>query len=312
MGLAALGYCREIVKAQARLWTAIVLGLFFLASTILSPRSDLSKGLLILFSASVVVQCFRFWRRVVPLRVRLGWSPGAPVWLVLLTPLSVAVLSAQLLDAFVVSPTVVSGTSMTPTLRSGDLTLLWRGAYGVASPFGHGYLFPGAGPQRGDVITFTYRDKVALTKRVIGIPGDTVEVNRDLVKVNGTVLRQGEPRPAQLSPLPDTGSIELTPASRFVTEALGNRHYEVLERPGHAAVVAPHPRAFARRERFPCSFEQEVLRCVVPACQVFVLGDNRPVSADSRMLGLMLFDEIDGKSVMRLHWQGAAPLLSRL
>jgi signal peptidase I len=75
---------------------------------------------------------------------------------------------------FVLLPCVISGGSMEPTIRSHGFTFCWRGRY----------LF-GKTPQRGDIVIIKYTDDVFFLKRVIGLPGETIEFRRGQLFVNG-------------------------------------------------------------------------------------------------------------------------------
>jgi signal peptidase I len=78
---------------------------------------------------------------------------------------------------FVVSPSIVVGDSMAPTLESWDLC--WMGRV-------HDYR-----PRRGEIVMFRTADDPPLyfVKRVVGLPGDTVWIDRGVVSVNGSALQ---------------------------------------------------------------------------------------------------------------------------
>lgn len=99
----------------------------------------------------------------------------------------------------------VDGASMEPTLHSGQYLLISKVAYlrldGVslnlaqrvgAAPNDHNSYYPFGGPQRGDIVVFRYpgRPDRDFIKRVIGLPGDTVLVDRGRVYVNGVLLQE--------------------------------------------------------------------------------------------------------------------------
>jgi signal peptidase I len=124
----------------------------------------------------------------------------------------------------------VDGSSMAPTLRGGDRLLVTHG-----NPL----------PQRGDIVVTEVEEDgepVELVKRVIALPGDTVEILSDVAYVNG-------------DPEPTRG--------------------QVVD--SHFAVSRP--------------------RITVPAGHVYVMGDNRPNSEDSRYLGPIPISGIMGKAV---------------
>ena len=104
------------------------------------------------------------------------WSAG----LELLHDLALAVVVCAFLVAFVAQAFRVQGTSMQPLLEDGERIIVNKLAYRLGSI------------QRGDVVVFHYpRDpSVSFIKRVIGLPGDLVELRHGVVYVNGHMLRE--------------------------------------------------------------------------------------------------------------------------
>lgn len=101
-------------------------------------------------------------------------------------------LSHSIRTALVQAYQVASG-SMLPTLRIGDHILVEKYAYGIRSPLTGGQIIPVDAPQRGDVIIYEYpkEKERALLHRIIGMPGETLQIDRRRVLINGTPL--GEP-----------------------------------------------------------------------------------------------------------------------
>ncbi|MDP1050933.1 signal peptidase I, partial [Klebsiella quasipneumoniae] len=76
--------------------------------------------------------------------------------------------------------------SMRPTLVEGDVVLVNRVAYDLKLPLTDISLVKLDNPQRGDVVTFTSpKDGVRLIKRIVGIPGDTLQMKDEVLWVNG-------------------------------------------------------------------------------------------------------------------------------
>jgi len=154
--------------------------------------------------------------------------------------------------------------SMRPTLLEGDVVLVNRVAYDVKVPFSNTILAHVSDPQRGDVVTFdSPSDGTRLIKRIVGLPGDHIEMHNERVFVNGQPLDYVAP---------DHEAEALVPG-RWVetvrlTERLGAR--------AHRMQVMPALRA--RRDVGPL---------VVPQGQYYMLGDNRDNSADSRYFGFV-------------------------
>lgn len=105
----------------------------------------------------------------------------------------IAILLALFIRSFVVQAFKIPSGSMKPTLQIGDHILVNKFTYGVDLPFTDITIIPGGQPERRDIIVFEYPvepDKDFI-KRVIGVPGDVVEIKNKDVYVNGERLEQG-------------------------------------------------------------------------------------------------------------------------
>jgi signal peptidase I len=76
--------------------------------------------------------------------------------------------------------TLVSGNSMLPTYQTGDLLLIDVGAYGITEP------------ERGDLVVARHRNDL-IVKRVVGLPGEQVEINNGILVVDGQVIHESHP-----------------------------------------------------------------------------------------------------------------------
>ena len=154
--------------------------------------------------------------------------------------------------------------SMRPTLLEGDVVLVNRLAYDFKIPLTDIAVAKLGDPQRGDVITFTSPvDGVRLIKRLVGVPGDIVEMRDEVLFVNGRAAEYSAPR----------GVLEAMDYGRTVD---GLRTTERIE--GNERTVQFLPAIPAKRNFGPIS---------VPADSYFFLGDNRDNSADSRYIGVV-------------------------
>ena len=216
--------------------------------------------------------------------------------------IGVAVAVALLLRAFVVEAFQIPSGSMIPTLEVGDHIFVSKFAYGVSIPFSDSKLFQYAQPQRGDVIVFKFPQdhSTDYIKRVVGLPGDVIEMRQEELYVNGRpVPRQREPRVYHCSEGPPRGDGPLR-ASAMAEDDECELWQETLGGVQHETVLEP------RRGG------RDFGRTVVPAGHVFVMGDNRDNSSDSRVWGTVDLDLIKGKALIvwwsRANSDGWSPL----
>lgn len=101
---------------------------------------------------------------------------------------------AFMLRASVVEAFKIPSSSMEPTLQIGDHILVNKLSYGIRLPLKTETLFDFRGPKRGDVVVFTLPEDASINiiKRVIGLPGDVVEVRGTRVYINGKMLKDDE------------------------------------------------------------------------------------------------------------------------
>ncbi len=153
--------------------------------------------------------------------------------------------------------------SMRPTLLEGDVVLVDRLAYDLKVPLTDIILVPLGNPRRGDVVTFTSpADGVRLIKRLVGLPGDVLEMRDEVLLVNGSAAEYENPH-------------DVEEPANFGRGTIGG--VTVRERvAGNARTVQFLTSVPAKRSFGPF---------VVPTDSYFFLGDNRDNSADSRYIG---------------------------
>ncbi len=116
-------------------------------------------------------------------------SSKKSVWRDYAEALVIAIILALIIRTFFVQAFKIPSESMLNTLQVGDHLLVNKFYYGVKWPFTHSYAIEGADPAYGDVIVFEYPKDPSLDyiKRVVGLPGDVIEIR------NKQFVRNGEP-----------------------------------------------------------------------------------------------------------------------
>jgi len=106
--------------------------------------------------------------------------------------LIIAVILALFIRTFVVQAFKIPSGSMIPTLNIGDHILVNKFIFGTKIPFTDMILIPFSQPHRGDIIVFKYPEdeNKDFIKRVVGLPGDTLEVRNKIVYINGKALSE--------------------------------------------------------------------------------------------------------------------------
>jgi signal peptidase I len=231
-----------------------------------------------------------------------GWREGLAQW-------GPAILAVIFIRLFLFEPFRIPSGSMVPTLLIGDHVLVTKFSYGVWMPFKSiGVPFSSFGlddigmnfknfellntgdPARGDVIVFHYPqdEDVTYIKRVIGLPGDTIRVQDNTVVLNGELMTTDE-----LGEFSDVDGNCKDRRARFYRENLKSGE-DVVE----------HGILTNRGYGGPLANRAEIK---VPPDSVFVMGDNRDHSEDSRRWGLVRYDQIKGKAhLVWLSWDGCS------
>ena len=188
------------------------------------------------------------------------------IWRDFLENILVAVFLALFVRTFVMTGYRVPTSSMAPTLLPGDFIFSYRLPYGIKLPLTQSKWVIQT-PSRGDVVAFTFPEQpnVTYVKRVVGIGGDRIEIKRGRLLLNGQPLEYRDATSANFD------------ASGFQVSA------EMLGRRSH---LVAREMSLAGRDFGPF---------IVGDGQVFLLGDNRDASDDSRYWGAVPVERIEGE-----------------
>lgn len=195
--------------------------------------------------------------------------------------------------SFLFEPFKIPSGSMIPTLQVGDFILVNKFTYGVRLPIVNQKLVQLGDPQRGDVMVFHYPENpsVDYIKRVVGVPGDSVEYRNKQLFING--LEQKQVAEGDYNYV--ESGLNFVHTERR-SEELGAHKHDVLINPEmpntHLGSVAD----FKGREN--CDYQENRFSCRVPAGQYFMMGDNRDNSRDSRYWGFVPDNQIVGKAFL--------------
>lgn len=195
------------------------------------------------------------------------------LWREWLKPFGLVFLVVAPLKSAVVDWNWVPTGSMKPTILEGDLVLVNKLAYDLKVPFTTRHLAQWSDPARGDVVVFfSPANGMRLVKRVVGLPGDTIELRREVLYVNGAAqgYTGADVRPFQRDIFEDRHPV-------LAVERLGPVDHYVLALPGRVAMRSFGP-------------------TVVPPGRYFMMGDSRDNSTDSRFIGTVPRAEIVGRA----------------
>ena len=165
--------------------------------------------------------------------------------------------------------TVPTG-SMQPTIKEGDRIVVNKMAYDLRLPFTDVTLVSLDTPRRGEIVVFESKAAdLRLIKRVIGLPGDVVAMNNEIIQVNGQML--------SYNPLAKSSDIPNGTTTSAIETVGDIQHHINIDNSASDSLSSFSP-------------------VTVPEGHYLVLGDNRRHSADSRVYGFVPHNELRGKA----------------
>ncbi len=184
------------------------------------------------------------------------------------------------LRSFIAEPFRIPSSSMMPTLLIGDFILVNKFSYGIRLPVLNTKVIELGKPNRGDVVVFKYPGRGLedpkrgedYIKRVIGLPGDTIEYREKVVYINGEPAGQVAPE----SYVGTKSGANMTGAEKR-SELLPGIEHDILVNQENWSTMNAGP-------------------FTVGANQYFVMGDNRDHSDDSRFWGMVPEENLVGRA----------------
>jgi signal peptidase I len=204
----------------------------------------------------------------------------------------IALFLAIFIRTFFITAYKIPTTSMAPTLLPGDFVFSNKIPFGLKIPFTD-IKWGGRLPVRGELVIFKYPNnpKVTYVKRVIGLPGDRIEMRDKIVLVNEVPQALSKSQDLDLSQMPGSDYLEL-----YQEKLVEDSHYLLYSKPSASDVQSIS------------NLAHTMSAFVVPQNEVFLLGDNRDSSDDSRYWGSVPREQIEGKIFivwLSLDWNDA-------
>lgn len=257
--------------------------------------------------------------------------------------IGIAVVIALLLRAFVVEAFKIPSESMIPTMEIGDHIFVNKFLYGIRIPYTKIKFFDVRKPERGEVIVFInpcQPDKDYI-KRILAVGGDTLELRCDVLYINGEpISRELQDEHYLYWSKPDASTWEQIPGALYA-ESVDDKPFETLyrnvrtpraalendwresfpksphdipscstdhestthaESVAHGTIEESLPERETFRDQGACAPKW---RFRVPDGHVFVMGDNRENSKDSRIWGVVPLENIKGRAM--IIWWSSKP-----
>tara|TARA_R110002049_G_scaffold206957_1_gene377372 strand:+ start:724 stop:1503 length:780 start_codon:yes stop_codon:yes gene_type:complete len=203
--------------------------------------------------------------------------------------ISIIVITVLIFRSVFFEPFRIPSGSMIPTLMIGDFILVNKFAYGFKLPFSDisifgidsdpVYLFGESKPERGDVVVFKYPSDPSINyiKRVVGLPGDSIEIREKRVFINDEPIDQKE--------------IDGQEIMSDMDEKFKNYNLKFYQ-----AKTGAHDHNI--QQDIDNYYKTDYEKRTIPEGKYFVMGDNRDFSYDSRFWGYVDHKLIKGEAIL--------------
>lgn len=204
-----------------------------------------------------------------PANLKTTWPRAIGAFLL---PILIVAISRWIL----IEPYVIPSGSMIPTLLIHDHIFVNKLSYGIRVPFSRRWLITWREPARGEVIVFHYPEnpEVFYVKRVVGVAGDKIRIQGHQLFVNGQLQKRQKAK-----------DLSLVPKDILVNEDGGDHDYDYEIENQH----------LVRFQTDNEGLDTQGEEIEVPPDSLFVMGDNRDESSDSRVWGFVPRDFVLGR-----------------
>lgn len=219
--------------------------------------------------------------------------------------LLVLALAAWALRSLVVAPFSIPSGSMLPTMMIGDYLFVSKWPYGYSSA-SFPFEFPpfegrilGSMPERGDVVVFEGPEGQDVVKRVMGLPGDTIAIEDGRVILNSQLLPRERVADFAMTISPNSPCRVVGPAVPMTRP--GPEGTPACIYPAYRETL-PGGQNYVVLDQIDTGFADSFGPVVIPEGHIFVMGDNRDDSLDSRYptitggMGFVPIDRVVGRA----------------
>lgn len=187
----------------------------------------------------------------------------------------ILIINILIIRSFIVEPFRIPSGSMIPTLLIGDFIITNKFIYGLKIPIINKTILKINEPEKGDIIIFKHKNKKKYIKRIIGMPGDTIEYTNKHFIINNIQIKEKK----------ISNNIEFE-QNAFIIESIDKKEF-----------LSPK-KEYKIKKYKNINHEYKYVKLTIPKDSYFVVGDNRDNSEDSRTWGLVNKKNIIGKAIL--------------